>query len=68
MSEWYPLILLVWYVLTVPFWLFLPLWVITEKLDIWNEYVAAWLCIILVITFVVIDSALLIGICYLLGI
>ncbi|MGI8362713.1 hypothetical protein [Bacillus cereus] len=68
MSGWYYLILMAWYILTVPFWLFLPLWVTTEKLDHWNDYVSGWLCIILTTVFVVIDSALLFGICYLLGI
>ncbi|EJV41755.1 hypothetical protein [Bacillus toyonensis] len=68
MEDWYGLILLVWYIATVPLWIFLPLHLTTETLNIRSEYLAGWLCIVLVVLFAIIDTAILLGICYVFGI
>lgn len=46
--------LIVWFVLTVPFWLFLPLKISVDYID--NEYLSAWIVIVLILGFVVVTT------------
>jgi hypothetical protein len=49
-----PIFLLVWFVLTIPFWLFLPMKIAVDYID--NDYLAAWLGTVLVLGFVVVTT------------